>query len=106
MINDEQIQANRLLGRNAIRTAKYSVFTFFPMNLLMQFQKAPNIYFLIISIMQTFAVISISNGKSAMAMPLVIIVLLSMIKDAYEDYKRHQSDAKENDATTLVLNNS
>lgn len=56
--------------------------------------------------MQTFAVISISNGKSAMAMPLVIIVLLSMIKDAYEDYKRHQSDAKENDATTLVLNNS
>ena len=69
----------------------------------MQFQKAPNIYFLVIAIMQTFPIISISNGKSAMAMPLAVIVSLSMIKDAYEDYKRHKSDAKENDAITLVL---
>ena len=53
--------------------------------------------------MQTFTVISISNGKSAMAMPLAVIVCLSMIKDAYEDYKRHKSDAKENDALTKVL---
>lgn len=53
--------------------------------------------------MQTFTIISISNGKSAMAMPLAVIVALSMIKDAYEDYKRHKSDAKENDAKTLVL---
>jgi phospholipid-transporting ATPase len=50
--------------------------------------------------MQTFTVISIYNGKSAMAMPLAVIVCLSMIKDAYEDYKRHKSDAKENDAIT------
>lgn len=55
--------------------------------------------------MQTFTVISISGGKSAMALPLVIIVSLSMIKDAFEDYKRHKSDAKENDATTLVFKN-
>ena len=55
--------------------------------------------------MQIFPVISISNGKSAMALPLVIIVALSMIKDAFEDYKRHKSDAKENDATTLSLKN-
>jgi phospholipid-transporting ATPase len=53
--------------------------------------------------MQTFTIISISNGKSAMAMPLAVIVTLSMIKDAYEDYKRHKSDAKENDAITQVL---
>ena len=78
-----------MLGKNAIRTAKYSVFSFLPFNLIMQFQKAPNIYFLVIAIMQTFTIISISNGKSAMAMPLAVIVSLSMIKDAYEDYKRH-----------------
>jgi len=34
--------------------------------------------------------------------PLAFVVLLSMIKDAYEDYKRHQEDKGENNATTEV----
>lgn len=55
----------------------------------MQFNKAPNVYFLIIAFMQTVEVISISGGKSAMAVPLVLVILISMIKDAFEDYKRH-----------------
>lgn len=38
-----------------------------------------------------------------MALPLTFVVALSMIKDAYEDYKRHQSDAKENNMVTLVF---
>lgn len=37
-----------------------------------------------------------------MAGPLVIVVLVSMIKDAYEDYKRHVSDAKENNKVVNV----
>jgi hypothetical protein len=37
--------------------------------------------------------ISISGGKPVMAMPLSFVVILSMIKDAYEDYKRHLSDS-------------
>ena len=37
-----------------------------------------------------------------MALPLTFVVALSMIKDAYEDYKRHQSDSKENNMVTLV----
>jgi len=37
-----------------------------------------------------------------MAGPLVIVVLVSMIKDAYEDYKRHISDAKENNKVVNV----
>jgi hypothetical protein len=39
--------------------------------------------------MQCIQSISISDGKPAMALPLTIIVLVSMMKDAYEDYKRH-----------------
>jgi len=31
-----------------------------------------------------------------MAMPLLFVVALSMIKDAYEDYKRHKADKGEN----------
>ena len=33
--------------------------------------------------------ISISGGKPAMLPPLCIVVVVSMIKDAIEDYMRH-----------------
>lgn len=47
-------------------------------------------------------VISISNGQPAMAPPLAFVVIVSMIKDGYEDYKRHKSDDKENYAMVDV----
>jgi magnesium-transporting ATPase (P-type) len=53
--------------------------------------------------MQTIKSISISDGKSVMAIPLVVVIGVSMIKDAYEDYKRHQSDKEENEKKTLCL---
>ena len=55
-----------------------------------------NVYFLVIAFMQCIKSISISNGQPAMALPLGTIVLISMLKDAYEDYKRHQADKSEN----------
>ena len=36
--------------------------------------------------------ISISGGKPAMALQLCVIVAVSMVKDAFEDYKRHKAD--------------
>ena len=38
-----------------------------------------------------------------MAVPLVFVVCVSMIKDAYEDYKRHKNDDGENKAQTQVF---
>ena len=40
--------------------------------------------------------ISISGGKPAMALPLSFVILVSMIKDMFEDYKRYKSDTEEN----------
>lgn len=37
-----------------------------------------------------------------MALPLSVIVLVSMLKDAFEDYKRYKSDNEENSAKTHV----
>ena len=37
-----------------------------------------------------------------MALPLTFVVVISMFKDAYEDYKRHESDSKENNTCALV----
>jgi phospholipid-transporting ATPase len=41
-----------------------------------------------------------------MALPLALVVMASMVKDAYEDYKRHQSDRSENEKTALVYDPS
>ena len=81
---------------NQVITSKYTPLNFLPLNLINQFKKAANVYFLIIAFMQTIRSISISNGKPVMAVPLTFVVILSMMKDAYEDYKRHKSDRGEN----------
>lgn len=46
--------------------------------------------------MQTIPSITISNGSPVMALPLTLVVLASMLKDAFEDHKRHKSDKSEN----------
>lgn len=61
-----------------------------------------NVYFLIIALMQTIDIISISGGKPVMLMPLSFVITLSMIKDIFEDWKRHKSDHTENFKETLV----
>lgn len=61
-------------------------------------------YFLVIMFMQMIDKISISNGSPAMAPPLAFVVFLSMIKDAYEDYKRNKEDSFENNAETYKFN--
>ena len=55
--------------------------------------------------MQTFSVISISGGSPVMLAPLNIVLLVSMIKDAYEDYLRHKKDNEENDSKCTVMVN-
>ena len=66
--------------------------------------KAANIYFLVITILQTIKVISISGGEPTMLPPLVLVIMISMIKDGYEDYCRHIEDAAENNARCSIFN--
>ena len=85
-----ELRKSRDVKSNIVRTSKYTVLTFFPHNLFLQFAtKRANLYFFVIMLMQTIDIISISNGQPAMLPPLAFVVILSMIKDAYEDYKRH-----------------
>lgn len=42
--------------------------------------------------------ITVSEGKPTMFFPLVIVVIVSMVKDFFEDWKRRASDKKENES--------
>jgi phospholipid-transporting ATPase len=46
--------------------------------------------------MQMIPEISISNGKPSNLMPLSTVLFVSMVKDAFEDYKRYVNDKSEN----------
>ena len=85
-------------------TSKYSALSFLPVNLFQQFTKAANVYFAMITVMQTIKVISISNGEPTMLPPLLLVVATSMIKDAYEDYCRHIEDGRENNSLATRFN--
>lgn len=81
---------------NTICTSKYTRWTFLPKNLIEQFSKMANVYFIFISFMQMIPIISITNGFPAQIFPLGVVIFISMLKDMFEDYKRHKSDHQEN----------
>ncbi len=71
------------VDNNAIKTSKYTFFDFIPLNLMVQFSKLPNIYFLIIGIMQMIPDISISGGFPVIFIPLAMVVGVSAVKDIF-----------------------
>ena len=77
---------------NKFRTAKYTKLTFFPLNLYEQFRRIANIYFLLSLVMAfIFAKYTPISPFSWMT-NLVFLVAVTMAKQGYEDYLRHQSD--------------
>lgn len=75
---------DQYIPNNQIKTAKYTYLTFFPLNLMFQFSKLANAYFLIIGLLQMVNKISITSGEPIIFGPLVIVVSISMIKDFFE----------------------
>ena len=95
-IHSDKKQPRSIFRSNKIRTSKYTWLTFIPVNLYNQYQKAANVYFTFISYLQTIRLISITDGQPLMLVPLLVVLAISMVKDAWEDYKRKQADWKEN----------
>lgn len=83
--------------RNKIRTAKYTPLSFIPKNLWFQFQNIANIFFLFTIILDIFPIFGGTN-PGLNAVPLIVIVVLTAIKDAIEDYRRTILDMELNNA--------
>uniref|UniRef100_A0A6Q2WW70 Phospholipid-transporting ATPase n=1 Tax=Esox lucius TaxID=8010 RepID=A0A6Q2WW70_ESOLU len=69
---------------NAIKTSKYNVFTFLPLNLFEQFQRIANAYFLILLLLQLIPAIS-SLSWFTTVVPLVLVLSVTAAKDATDD---------------------
>ncbi|KAI0748707.1 phospholipid-translocating P-type ATPase [Daedaleopsis nitida] len=87
---------------NQVITSKYTVITFLPRNLLEQFRRIANIFFLAIAILQFFSIFS-TVSPGLVILPLLIVLTITALKDGYEDIKRHQSDRSINYSQVRVL---
>uniref|UniRef100_A0A8C0FMV4 Phospholipid-transporting ATPase n=1 Tax=Bubo bubo TaxID=30461 RepID=A0A8C0FMV4_BUBBB len=75
------------LQNNSIKTSKYNFFTFLPLNLFEQFQRIANAYFLFLLILQLIPQIS-SLAWFTTVVPLVLVLAVSGVKDAIDDFVR------------------
>ncbi|EAT43035.1 AAEL005495-PA, partial [Aedes aegypti] len=83
--NDREYNTQFKYANNYIKTSKYSILTFLPLNLLEQFQRLANFYFLCLLILQLIPAIS-SLTPVTTAIPLIGVLMLTAIKDAYDDF--------------------
>ncbi|KAF2149618.1 P-type ATPase [Myriangium duriaei CBS 260.36] len=88
--------------RNKIRTAKYTPLSFIPKNLWLQFQNIANVYFLFIIIIGFFSIFGVTNPALS-AVPLIVILVITAIKDGIEDFRRSSVDNELNNAPTHRL---
>ncbi|CAB3405779.1 unnamed protein product [Caenorhabditis bovis] len=100
--NDREYNSQFKYAGNYIKTSKYNVITFIPQNLFEQFQRIANAYFLVLMILQFIPQISSISWYST-AVPLVIVLAFSAIKDGYDDMQRHISDRRVNGRISYVV---
>lgn len=89
---------------NKVRTAKYTPISFLPKNIILQFQNIANIYFLAVAIFSGFDIFGVNNAGLA-AVPIIAIVVVTAIRDGFEDWRRQYLDRELNDTLTVVLKN-
>lgn len=87
---------------NSIRSSRYTVWDFVPKQFLFQATRVSNFYFICIGVPQTIPGLS-TTGSYTTILPLMFFMILTMIKEGYDDYCRHKMDVQENTTIGTVL---
>lgn len=86
---------------NKIRTTKYTLLTFLPKNLIEQFHRVANLYFIFIQCLNWVPKLNVF-GKEIAMLPLLFVLGVTAIKDLFEDRRRLASDKRINNTTCRV----
>ncbi|XP_066576714.1 phospholipid-transporting ATPase VD [Amia ocellicauda] len=98
---EEYESVAKLYMDNSIRTTKYTLLSFIPMNLFEQFHRAANLYFLFIVVLNWVPVVEAFQKEITM-IPLLVVLIVIAFKDALEDYRRYTFDKRINNNITKV----
>lgn len=102
--NNSEFNAQFKYADNYIRTSKYTLLTFLPLNLFEQFRRLANFYFLTLLGLQLCPVIS-SLTPITTAVPLIVVLLITGVKNVHDDIYRHRSDRQVNNRESKLLRN-
>ncbi|XP_064590050.1 phospholipid-transporting ATPase IK [Zonotrichia leucophrys gambelii] len=94
--------SKRKYSGNAIRTAKYNLLTFLPLNLYEQFHRMANVYFVFVILLQTFPEISTLPWYTLL-FPLSCLLIIRGLRDLVDDIGRHRSDRSINSRPCEIL---
>ncbi|KAL5280993.1 ATP10B family protein [Megaselia abdita] len=92
---------NGMYVGNKIRTTKYTLLSFIPKNLLEQFHRVANLYFIFIVLLNWIPTIN-AFGKEVTMIPVLFVLGVTAIKDLFEDRRRRSSDKRLNNTTCRV----
>ena len=92
-LND--LSANAIFVNNKVSTTKYNFATFLPKFLFQEFSKYANLFFLFTAIIQQVPDVSPTNRYTTIG-TLAVVLLVSAIKEGFEDLKRGRSDQELN----------
>eukprot|EP01102_Stenamoeba_stenopodia_P019726 TRINITY_DN7518_c0_g1_i1.p1 TRINITY_DN7518_c0_g1~~TRINITY_DN7518_c0_g1_i1.p1 ORF type:complete len:1131 (+),score=258.43 TRINITY_DN7518_c0_g1_i1:213-3605(+) len=87
---------------NKVRTTKYSWWSFVPVNLFEQFKRAANLWFLLVACLQLIPGVSPINPVTSFV-PLIFVLAVSAIKEAFEDQKRRIQDREMNNQSAEII---
>lgn len=93
-IDLKKVQTRFAGGRRSNRTctSKYTILSFLPVNLYEQFRRIANFYFLLTLIFAFIFKSSSPISPNSWLLSLIFVVVVTMVKQAYEDFLRHRSD--------------
>ena len=88
--------------RNRVVTSKYTVVSFLPKGLWLQFRKVSNMYFLVFAALAYWREVSPYSPLGS-TLALVFVVGVALVKELAEDVKRHRADGEVDSRVTRRL---
>ncbi|KAG0186244.1 hypothetical protein DFQ28_008143 [Apophysomyces sp. BC1034] len=101
-VNNAELNEQQKFLHNRVFTAKYTMLTFMPKFLYEEFSKYANLFFLFISGIQQIPGISPTSRYTTLV-PLLIVLIITAVKEIVEDWGVHRSDAELNARKCKVL---
>ena len=86
---------------NSIRTTQYTILSFLPLAIIHQYKNPFNIFFLVSMIIDCIPQIS-SVDPVTTCMPVLIVLIINLIREAVEDYRKYTNDKGLNEALVSV----
>lgn len=88
-------EVDGVTGNNAVCNRKYNIFSFVPLVLYEQFRMFYNLFFLLVAFSQFIPALRVGFFWTYFG-PLIFVLLVSISKEAFDDFARYQRDTSLN----------